>query len=76
MIVRARANSPALPVILLTGRLSVETAARSVRLPVTAYLTKPPNMDELISLLDRAISDYRGLRALQSGRVRLQVWEK
>ena len=29
---------PGLPVILLTGRPSVETAARSVRLPVTAYL--------------------------------------
>ena len=76
MIQQVRALSPALPVVLLTGRPSVETAARSVRLPVTAYLTKPPNMDELVAILDRAISDYRGLRALQSGRVRLQAWEK
>ena len=75
-IVQVRAICPALPVVLLTGRPSVETAAKSVRLPVTAYLTKPPNMDELVAILDRAISDFRGLRALQSGRVRLQAWEK
>src|SRR5689334_17552579 len=51
MIQQVRALSPALPVVLLTGRPSVETAARSVRLPVTAYLTKPPNMDELVGIL-------------------------
>ena len=42
---------PGLPVILLTGRPSVETAARSVRLPVTAYLTKPPDLNRLEALL-------------------------
>lgn len=76
LIQRVREVSPALPVVLLTGRPSVETAARSVRLPVTAYLTKPPNMDELEAILDAAISDYRGFRALQTGRVRLQAWEQ
>jgi DNA-binding NtrC family response regulator len=44
MIKEVRSIAPALPVVLLTGRPTVETAARSVRLPVTAYLTKPPNM--------------------------------
>lgn len=75
LILQVRVMAPALPVVLLTGRPSVETAARSVRLPVTAYLTKPPNMDELESILDAAIADYRGFRALQSGRARLQAWE-
>lgn len=71
-----RRVAPALPVILLTGRPSIETAARSVRLPVTAYLTKPPAMAELVQLLDAAIADYRTYRALQSGRARLQDWER
>ncbi|HEY4249347.1 MAG TPA: response regulator [Lacunisphaera sp.] len=64
-----------LPVILLTGRPSVDTAARSVRLSVTAYLTKPPDLAELSRILDQAIADYRGFRAMRSGRARLQEWE-
>ena len=40
----------ALPVILLTGHPSVQSAARSVRLQVVAYLVKPCDADELLSL--------------------------
>ena len=65
-----------LPVILLTGRPSVATAARSVRLPVVAYLTKPPDLDELCRLLDQAVSDHRGFRAMRAGRERLRAWEQ
>lgn len=75
MIASIREIDPVLPVIVLTGLPSVETAARSVRLPVTAYLTKPPDMTELIALLDKAVVDYRSLRALRAGRVRLREWE-
>jgi DNA-binding NtrC family response regulator len=64
-----------LPVILLTGRPSVDTAARSVRLPVVAYLTKPPDFDELQRLLDQAIANHRGLRAMRASRDRLRAWE-
>lgn len=67
---------PGLPVILLTGRPSVDTAARSVRLPVTAYLTKPPEMTELTTVLDQAIADYRDFALIQSGRQRLRDWER
>jgi CheY-like chemotaxis protein len=67
---------PGLPVILLTGRPSVETAARSVRLPVTAYLTKPPDLDELTKVLDQAIAAYRDFNLIQSGRQRLREWER
>jgi len=67
---------PGLPVILLTGRPSVETAARSVRLPVTAYLTKPPDFNELTRVLDQAIADYRDFSLIQAGRQRLREWER
>ncbi len=67
---------PGLPVILLTGRPSVDTAARSVRLPVTAYLTKPPEIAELAKVLDQAIADFRDYRLIQDGRQRLRDWER
>lgn len=60
-----------LPVILLTGRPTVETAAKSVRLAVAAYLTKPPDTNELCAILDDVIARHRGFRALQTGRARL-----
>ena len=65
-----------LPVILLTGRPSVDTAARSVRLSVTAYLTKPPDFDELCQVLDKAVADHRGFRAMHLGRERLRAWDQ
>ncbi len=63
-----------LPVVLLTGKPTVETAARSVRLAVAAYLTKPPEMEELLGVLTQAIGEYRGLKILRSGRARLENW--
>lgn len=74
------ANIPAiiegLPVILLTGDPTVETAMRSVGLRVMAYLTKPPNVEELCRLLDVAVAGRRELIMLQDNRQRLQNWER
>ena len=64
-----------LPVVVLTGKPSVETAARSVRLPVVAYLTKPPDFAELAEILDEAIFEYRAFRAIRAGHRRLRDWE-
>ena len=66
--------APGLPVILLTGYPAVDTAARSVRLAVTAYLTKPPDLDELRSLVRQSVSSYRRLRAVRASREHLQIW--
>lgn len=76
LIARVPQVSAGLPVVLLTGRPTVESAARSVRLAVTAYLTKPPDLVELGSILDQAIASYRGFRAMQTGRMRLHAWER
>jgi CheY-like chemotaxis protein len=76
MIASVPQVSAGLPVVLLTGRPTVETAARSVRLAVTAYLTKPPDLAELGGILDQAITEYRGFRAMRAGRERLRAWEQ
>jgi len=65
-----------LPIILLTGRPSVETAARSVRLRAYAYLVKPPVHDELVTLLNLAIAEYRQRRTVRESRERLQGLER
>lgn len=67
---------PGLPTILLTGRPSVETAARSVRLAVVAYLLKPPDLEELSQILDEAIARFRALGAIQAHRARLRQWDR
>jgi CheY-like chemotaxis protein len=64
-----------LPVILLTGNPTVATATQAVRLPVTAYLAKPPEFPELLTLLHDAIAGHRRYRALTASRARLADWE-
>lgn len=64
-----------LPVILLTGKPSIETAAKSVGLSVVAYLVKPPRIEELRCLLAQSIEAYRRLQSLASHRQRLQDWD-
>ena len=63
-----------LPVILLTGHATVETAVQSVRYAVTAYLMKPADLEALIDLSQEAISKYRALRSLTTHQRRLQDW--
>lgn len=65
-----------LPIILLTGRPTVETASRSVRLRVAAYLTKPPDFEELCGLLRASMSEYRSVRLLSGNRRRIQDWDR
>lgn len=59
-----------LPVILATGHPSVETATRSVPLPVVAYLTKPVAFEELLryvdSVMERAGTKRLARRTLES----------
>lgn len=66
----------ALPVILLTGHPSVQSAARSVRLRVAAYLVKPCDAEELLTLSEQAIANYRAYRAVCSNRSKIESWAK
>ena len=64
-----------LPIILLTGNPTVATASRSVRLRVAAYLTKPPDFEELCDLLHSAVAERRSLLILRGSRRRLRDWD-
>jgi ActR/RegA family two-component response regulator len=64
-----------MPVILVTGYPTVNTAIQSIRLPVVAYLIKPVDFDELLSMVKKGVEYTRVHRAMQSTRARLGEWE-
>ncbi len=75
LIASVAAVSEGLPIILLTGNPTMETATRSVRLRVLAYLTKPPDFEELCDLLKAAAAERQNVRALKENQKRLQNWD-
>lgn len=58
-----RKRDPELPVIILTGAPSTESAMQAVRLAATAYLQKPIPAERLLQEVDRALKLRRLARA-------------
>lgn len=54
---RIRDIDPSVPVVVATGETSPETRARSERLGVHQYLSKPVDYGELTRVIGRALSD-------------------
>ncbi len=52
---RLRETDPHLPVFVLTGQAEIATAIEALKSGATEYLTKPVNVDELTTLLKRAL---------------------
>jgi len=65
-----------MPVILVTGYPSLTTAIQSVQLPVVAYLVKPIDFDEMLTLVKRSVKNFRVYRAVRSIDQRLRYWLK
>jgi response regulator RpfG family c-di-GMP phosphodiesterase len=63
-----------LPVILLTGRPTVETAIKSVKFSVAGYLTKPPDWKELMALVELSIERRRFFRKMIETQRHLDRW--
>lgn len=53
------------PAILVTGYPSLETATRSVPLPVVAYMTKPVDIDELCGNVEAVMGQSRTRRLVE-----------
>jgi DNA-binding NtrC family response regulator len=54
---RLRAADRHLPIFVLTGHADVTTAIEALKAGATEYLTKPVNIDELTTLLSRALAE-------------------
>jgi DNA-binding response OmpR family regulator len=76
MVEQLQEAASAIPVILLTGYPSVQSAARSVRLRVAAYLVKPCDADELLSIAELSIAQFRAYRTVMANRDRLDAWAR
>jgi two-component system, NtrC family, response regulator AtoC len=54
---RLRTTDRHLPIFVLTGHADVATAIEALKAGATEYLTKPVNVDELTTLLTRALAE-------------------
>jgi len=54
-----------LPVVILTGRPTLATAVSAVRLGVVDYISKPPDIPDLLARLDIAVHRGRVLRSIE-----------
>ncbi|HEX2972129.1 MAG TPA: response regulator, partial [Tepidisphaeraceae bacterium] len=69
-------TSPGLPVILVTGYPSLNSAIQSVQLPVVAYLVKPFDFSELLAHVRRSLDRTRLSRAVHDVEKHLQAWRE
>jgi DNA-binding NtrC family response regulator len=70
-----RQELPRVPVIILTGQASVETAVGAMRQGAYDYLTKPVDLDRLRLLIEKALDRARTLDEITILRRRVkQVW--
>lgn len=60
---KLKLRQPPVPVIIVTGHPTLDTAVTAVRLPVTAYLTKPVDHAELLVEIERVLSHDQPLHA-------------
>ena len=54
---RLRQSDPHLPIFVLTAHADLSTAIEALKAGANEYLTKPVNMDELVTLLSRALEE-------------------
>jgi DNA-binding NarL/FixJ family response regulator len=65
-----------LPIVLMTGQPSVDSAVGALRLGVVDYITTPPELDDLVVRLDTAISKGRAVHALTDAEQRAAVFSE
>src|SRR5689334_21617252 len=62
-----------LPVIIVTGFPSTESAIASIDLPVAAYLRKPIHWDDFLARIEAAIDRFRVYRCMRRTEDQLQA---
>ncbi len=67
-------SAQGLPVILITGYPSVDTAVQSLKLPVAAYLTKPLDFERLLEQIHPLIGIHRSQMVVRQLRDHVRNW--
>jgi putative two-component system response regulator len=73
LITRLKKLRPDLPVIMITGYATVETAVQALRYGVDDYVTKPFNIDELRKVIARSLQSARVEQQKQELTAQLQA---
>src|SRR3954471_15474077 len=60
LLARMRAQAPGVPIIVISGHGTIETAVRVIRLGAFDFLEKPFQLDALLQVVDRALSAENG----------------
>jgi len=64
LVQEARRLAPGMPIVLMTGYPSVETATRSIEFSVAAYLIKPVPYPQLLKTVRQSLADSEPARRL------------
>lgn len=72
LLQEVRVQWPEMPVLMVTGFGSIQTAVEAMRLGATDYLTKPTNNDELLLKIRRVLDGQKKERELVQLREELQ----
>ncbi|MGO8702385.1 MAG: HD domain-containing phosphohydrolase [Candidatus Brocadiia bacterium] len=73
LITRLKKIRPELPVIMVTGYATVETAVQALRYGVDDYVTKPFNIDELRKVIARSLQAATAQQQTQALTAQLQA---
>ena len=73
---RLRSADRHLPIFILTGHADIATAVEALKAGATEYLTKPVNMDELTTVLVRALKERPLLEDRRQRRAESSPFEK
>jgi len=73
MIKRLSAENRKLPIILVTGHPTLETAIKAIPTTVIGYLLKPVDFDELLEMTRTAVQYSRTQRSIETTRKRMEI---
>ncbi len=71
LVRRVQEHNADLPVIIMTGHPTFQSAVDAVQLPVAAYLVKPVSIDELMPLVDELTQRHQIWRIVQAACLRI-----
>lgn len=76
MVRAIRETAPLLPIILVTGYPSVETAVKAVDSRVVAYLIKPVAPEDLIRLVKQTFAQHHAAKVVEDNLNRVESWKR
>ena len=74
LVFKANELARGMPIILVTGYPTLDTAVEAVHSPVVAYLIKPVNFEELLALVEQSVARSSLYRTVMESRKRLKLW--